>query len=188
VRASPADLKQILQLGRLPRDGAAIDRLGEGLVRIADDYSAWAIVQQQLSDRELARKFAQVTRLSDEFVGLLANDPQLQLASVLSAKWPGRPAVDFTRLREMHDTVSAIATLHATVYAAGSRKRPRRTEPENWLFRQLYDLATEIRGSRPNIAAPLYRYTMGCAKLLGVDLRHIGEEAFLKRAQGLRLH
>src|SRR5262249_37601096 len=122
---------------------------------------------------------------SDEFIRLLADDPQLQLASILSAKWSGRAAVDLTQLREMHDTVSAIATLHARVYAEGSRKRPRRSEPENWVFQQLYDLATEIRGSRPNIAAPLYRYMMGCAKLLGLNLRHIDEGAFLKRAQRL---
>lgn len=187
MQTSPADLEQILQLGRLPRDSAAIDGLRKGLIRIAGDYSAWAIIQQQFSDRELAKRFTQISRLSDEFVGLLTDDPQLQLASILGGKWPGRAEVDLDRLREMHDTVSAIATLHAKVYDEGSRKRPRRTEPEDWLFRQLYDLATKISGRPPNIAAPLYRYTIGSAKLLGIDLRHIGEQAFIKRAQGLGL-
>ncbi len=121
---------------------------------------------------------------SDAFTALLNDDPQLQIASVLTGQWPKEQAVDFDMLRAMHRTIVAIASLHAAVYAEGTRRRPRRSEPENWLLQRLFDLAREVGGSAPAVAAPLYRYMTTCHQLLGVPF-DLSEEAFLKRAQRL---
>lgn len=177
-------LAKALQSGKLPTTDHARALLAQGLRRIADDYPAWSIIKGQLSDRELSERFSAIAAASDVFTALLNDDPQLQIASVLTGQWPKEQAVDFDMLRAMHRTIVAIASLHAAVYAEGTRRRPRRSEPENWLLQRLFDLAREVGGSAPAVAAPLYRYMTTCHQLLGVPF-DLSDEAFLKRAQRL---
>jgi hypothetical protein len=210
---STAELQEVLRTGRLPVNSTTLRKLRVGLAAIGSDHTAWAVAEQQLSDRELALKFARLAQLADEFAQLLADDPQRQIEAILTVERWGRAPVDLDWLREAHeqrikstlaaggwgqravdlawlretlDTASAMAAHYAKVYADGSRRRASRTEPENWLFRQLYGLAAKIKGSQPGLAAPFYRYVVGCSKLLGVDLRHLREATFIKRVSALR--
>jgi hypothetical protein len=182
---SAQDLRKVLRAGCLPATKPAIRRLRTGLADIADRDRAWAAITQQLSGRAMSKKLKRFARAVSKVSAMLADDPQRQLESILSIEYPRQVAVDHDLMRANHASWVKIAEHYAAVYAEGPRKPERRTEREDWLFRQLFKLATKIKGQPPRPGILMVRFVVACAKLLDINLNHLSEEALRKRLQRL---
>ena len=227
-----AQLEAALRTGGMPCHPAAMRHLKDGLRRISSAYPAWE--RRRPSDRDLAIRFAAISKVLTEAEELLSDDPQLILASAFTAEqeWRGKRHAPISfdgwrRLLTLLHTFIDVADVNVMAYAArepeaqpdrqidpkadpkiarkigditntheramvvGSRLHPKEpkepdTEPQNWVFRELYLLACEIRGREPGIAAPFYRFVASCVKMMALELPAGTEAAFLQRAKRLR--
>jgi hypothetical protein len=188
-RLSAPRLQQVLRAGGLPASADAVDLLRAGLVGnankpgIADRYPAWVVVAQQLSDRAMSTRLKLIASSAARLSALLADDPQQQLEAFLGSVLPKSISTDFALQQAFLAALGQIPSLHARVRAESPRKSVRRTEPEDWLFRELFELAAEIKGQPPRPGILFGRFVRGCAKLLDIDLRHLGEDALRRRFQ-----
>jgi hypothetical protein len=112
--------------------------------------------------------FAVIERLSDKLIEALQNDAGRQVTEIIDVLALTRP------VNERIISARELINFHNEVMSCGQIYKKRRclrhTEIENWLFERLYILYGNIKGARPGLAGPLYRFTLKGAELAGVKV------------------
>jgi hypothetical protein len=188
VTLSASDLRKVLSAGGLPSNEDAVELLRTGLADIADRNTAWPVIMRRLSDRAMSRRLKRITGATVRLSTLLADDPGRRIEAFLSPAWPDQAEIDLDTLRAAHAALVAKAAFYETIFSNNTHKPVRRTEPENWLFRELFKLATKIKGQPLRVgrpSGPFARFVVGSAKLLDIKLSPPSEDALHKRLQRL---
>jgi hypothetical protein len=131
----------------------------------------------------LAKACASIAQASDTLIDVAFWDNAgRQAVSSMEEEAIWHPPIEITRYYKVLREWSETAVFYSQIYDRNPRKNIRRTEPENWLFYKFYQAYEEIKGARPGIAGPLYRFTMECAELLGIKVR-MNQDTFRMRMQ-----
>jgi hypothetical protein len=171
-------LDAVLRAGRLPIDDRSRALIDKGLLRIKHQY-ADATRQQP----DLAKTFASIAQALDTLIEVaFRNDAGRQAVSIMEEEAVWHPPIEVTRYYKVLRGWSETAVFYNQIYDQTQRKNIRRTDPEKWMFYSFYRLYEEIKGARPGIAGPLYRFTMEGAKVLSIKVG-ITEHAFRMRIQ-----
>jgi hypothetical protein len=175
-------LHAVLKSGGLPDDAKAVQKLTDGLEQIAGAWPRWFVEQYRLTDTEIAEALKEIIKDANRLGARFGADadPQRQIESILSghsSMWP----LDLDKLREYLRNLAQWADFNIPFYSRGWRGRPSATEPTDWLFVRLYELAAEIGEAPPGRGTRFYRFVKGCAELLAIELPNLEEAAFIKR-------
>jgi hypothetical protein len=170
-------LDAVLRAGRLPIDDRSRAIIDKGLLIIRHEYALWETIRQQPS---WAKAFPTIAQASEALIQVLKSDAGRQAVAVMEGGAVWRPPIEIIRHIEELMELNETSLSYSQLYEEKSRKNIQRIEPENWLFEKFYQLYAEIKGARPGIAGPLYRFTMEGAKLLGIKVG-ITQETFCMR-------
>jgi hypothetical protein len=169
-------LDEVLRTGRLPVDDRSRAIIDKGLLSIKHEYALWDTTGEQ---PDWAKAFATIAQASDALIQALENDTGRQAVAIMEEGAVWRLPIKIVRNKELTELYETSLS-YSQLYEDKSRKNIQRIEPENWLFDKFYQLYEEIKGTRPGIAGPLYRFTMEGAKLLGIKVG-VTQEAFCMR-------
>jgi hypothetical protein len=155
-------LDDVLQSGRLAIDERSRAIIDRGLLVIKHEYAItqepdWAV-------------FAIIAAASDTLIQAFQSHDGRHAVSVMEKQAIWHPPIEITRYSKELIALHETAVFYSRLYDQKPRKNVRRTALENGLFSKFYQLYEEIKGARPGIAGPLYRFTMKGAELLGIKV------------------
>jgi hypothetical protein len=173
----------VLRTGRLSVDDWNRAIIDTRLFYIKHQAALWDTIRQQ---PDWAKGFASIAEASNFLICALQNDAGREAVEIIKEGAILCPLTEITKfiseltkLREISATCREIYRQHKNV---NHMENVKRMEYENWLFYEFYRLYEEIKGARPGIAEPLYRFTTEGAKLVGLKVG-LTEHAFRMRMQ-----